>query len=53
MRPAKTPTYLKRVVKEKWEKEGGFPAPLWFKSAGAGEYTGGTVVGAEAEERRS
>jgi hypothetical protein len=32
------------------EKESGFPAPSRFKSAGAGEYTGGAVVGAEAEE---
>ncbi len=35
------------------EKESGCPAPLRFKSAGAGEYTGGAVVGAEAEERRA
>ncbi len=34
------------------EKESGFPAPSRFKSAGAGEYTEGAVVGAEAEERR-
>jgi hypothetical protein len=33
------------------EKESGFPAPSRFKSAGAGEYTGGVVVEAEAEER--
>ena len=35
------------------EKESGCPAPSRFKSAGAGEYTGGVVVGAEAEERRA
>jgi hypothetical protein len=35
------------------EKESGFPAPSRLKSAGAGEYTGGAVVGAEAEERRA
>ena len=29
------------------EKESGGPAPSRFKSAGAGEYTGGAVVGAE------
>ena len=34
------------------EKERGCPAPSRFKSAGAGEYTGGAVVGAETEERR-
>jgi hypothetical protein len=27
--------------------------PSRFRSAGAGEYTGGTVVGAEAEKRRA
>jgi hypothetical protein len=32
-------------------KESGFPAPSRFKSAGAGEYTGGVVVEAETEER--
>ncbi len=32
------------------EKESGFPAPSRFKSA---EYTGGAMVGAEAEERRA
>jgi hypothetical protein len=30
-----------------------FPCPSRFKSAGAGEYTEGAVVGAEAEERRA
>jgi hypothetical protein len=35
------------------EKESGFPAPSMFKSAGAGDYTGGALVGAEAEERRA
>ncbi len=35
------------------EKESDFPAPSRFKSAGTGEYTGGAVVGAEAEERRA
>jgi hypothetical protein len=34
------------------EKESGFPAPSRFKSAEVGEYTGGEVVVAEAEERR-
>jgi hypothetical protein len=34
------------------EKESGFPAPSRFKSAGAGEHTGGKVVVAEAEKRR-
>ncbi len=34
------------------EKESGFPAPSRFKSAGVGEYTGGTVAGAEVEEVR-
>ena len=29
------------------------PCPARFKSAGAREYTGGKVVGAEAEERRA
>jgi hypothetical protein len=33
------------------EKESGFPAPSRFKSAGAGEYTGGEVV-VKAEEMR-
>ncbi len=32
------------------EKESGYPAPSRFKSAGAGEYTGGEVGGAEAED---
>jgi hypothetical protein len=35
------------------EKESGFPAPSRFKSAGARDYTGGAVVGTEAEERRA
>ncbi len=35
------------------EKESGFPALSRFKSAEAGEYTGGSVVGADAEERRT
>jgi hypothetical protein len=35
------------------EKESGFPASSRFKSAGAGEYTGVVVVGAEAEEKRA
>ncbi len=29
------------------EKESGFPAPSRFKSAGAGDYTEGAVVGLE------
>ncbi len=33
------------------EKESGCPALSRFKSAGAGEYTGGEVAGADAEER--
>jgi hypothetical protein len=36
-----------RIAKE---KESGFSAPSRFKSAGAGEYTGGAVVGAEAQD---
>ncbi len=35
------------------ERESGFPAPSRFRSAGAGEYTRGAVVGAEVEERRA
>jgi hypothetical protein len=35
------------------EKERGCPAPSRFKSAGAGEYTGGVVVEADADERRA
>jgi hypothetical protein len=34
------------------EKESGCPAPSRFTSAGAGEYTRGAVVGAEAEEMK-
>jgi hypothetical protein len=33
------------------EEENGCHAPSRFKSAGTGEYTGGEVVGADAEER--
>ncbi len=35
------------------EKESDFPAASKVKSAGAGEYTGGAVVGVEAEERKA
>ncbi len=35
------------------EKESAFHAPSRFKSAGAGDYIGEAVVGAEAEERRA
>jgi hypothetical protein len=31
------------------EKDSGCPAPSRFKSAGAGEYTGGAVVGADTK----
>ncbi len=35
------------------EEESGFPVLSRFKSAEAGEYTGGAVVGTDAEERRA